>query len=532
MRTARTLLQVIALCLSISDLSAQAPDLAWQRCLGGALFEYSWGVQATSDGGCAVLGITTSYEGDVSGQHGQSDFWLARLNAGGMLQWQRCYGGTDADLATRLLTTDDGGFLMLGSTSSADGDVDCNGNFQHAWAVKVDSLGAVEWQACLAGDQNGSGGVINQAIETGDEGYLVVGGTYATQGMWQENHGQSDFFAAKLSAGGTVEWVHCYGGSGSDEAWVIKASPDGNYVIAGTSGSTDGQVTTGSSGQVWVLKINGAGDMLWNRRMGGNSGPGTGDDVKDLVMNPDGSILVAASSGSNDGDVSGNHGAYDVWLVHLDSTGAILQKRCFGGTGNEYAWGAEGSAQGRYVVAGTTTSNDGDVSGNHGGNGQDAWVLMVDSSLDLVWQKCLGGSGADEAYAVARNPAGEIFTSGQTYSEDGDVSGLHSSGVDDIWVVKLDSDIDTGVDGPESTGMAVFPSPATDVLHVQLSDPLNANATLDVMDITGRVVLRRRMDRGISALQIPVNSMAAGMYCLRLEVGNKVLSTRFLKHPN
>src|SRR5690606_17650722 len=200
-----------------------------------------------------------------------------------------------------------------------------------------------------------------------------------------------------------------------DEAWAIKDTPDRYYVIAVASGSTDGQVTTGNTGQVWVIKVDAEGNLLWNRRMGGSGGLNMGDEAKELLVNPDGSILVVASTASNNGDVNGNHGGYDVWLVLLDNMGTILQQRCLGGTGNEHAWGAARTDQGRYAVAGTTTSNDGDVSGNHGGNGRDVWVLMVDAGLELLWQKCLGGSGSDVANAMARNAAGEIFTSGRSY---------------------------------------------------------------------------------------------------------------------
>jgi len=511
-------------------LQAQAPAIEWQRCLGGSLYEESWGVQATADGGCAVLGSTASYDGDVSGQHGPPDFWLVKLDAMGQIQWQRCYGGSDADVATRLLATSDGGFLMLGSTTSADGDIECNGFFSHAWALKVDSIGNVQWQTCLAGDLDGSGADIDQAVETADGGYLAVGGTFANEGIWQENHGQSDYFAAKLDGGGVVEWLHCYGGSGQDEAWAIKATPEGDHVIAGTSASTDGQVTTGSTGQVWVIKIDTEGNLLWNRRMGGSGGPNMDDSAKDLLVNPDGSILVVGFTASNDGDVSGNHGNYDVWLVLLDSSGTIQQQRCFGGTGEDQAWSGAVAGQGRFVVAGYTKSNDGDVSGNHGGNGLDAWVLMVDADLDLLWQKCLGGSGGDDAYAVARNPAGEIFTSGKTYSTDGDVSGLHSPGIQDIWLVKLFSDLDAGVGELLGAGqLSTYPSPATDRVNVVLPTYMQERATLEVLDITGRIVLQRPVEPGMRSLQIAVEGWANGVYCLELRTGAGTVIGRFVK---
>lgn len=517
-------------CATTLLLQAQTPELIWQRCLGGFLYEDSWGVQATADGGCAVLGRTASFDGDVSGQHGPPDFWLVKLDAIGQIQWQRCYGGSDADVATRLLAASDGGFLMLGSTTSADGDIECSGFFSHAWALKVDSVGNVQWQTCLAGDSNGSGAEVNQAVETADGGYLLVGSTYAQQGIWSENHGQTDFFAAKLNGAGEVEWLHCYGGSQVDEAWAVKTAPDGNYVIAGMSKSTDGQVSTGSTGQVWVIKVDGDGNLLWNRRMGGSSVPGNDDSVKDIVVDPDGSMLVVASTASTDGDISGNHGGYDAWLVVLDDTGGILRQRCIGGSGDDEVWSGTASSNGRFVLSGIARSIDGDLSGTNG-DGWDLWVLMVDTNLSLLWQKTLGGVAIDEGLAIARNGEGEIFISGRTSSPDGgDVSGNHSSGNFDIWLVKLSSDLSVGIEeAPNVDALVVYPSPVGERMTVVLPTWLKGSVTLEARDISGRAVLQLHLEPGLRTLQVPVATWPNGVYCLRLITGNGIVSGRIVK---
>lgn len=474
------------------------------------------------------MGRTESNDGDVSENHGGRDFWLAKLDDTGSLQWQRCYGGTGNETANSLLATSDGGFLLLGTTGSLDGDVTCGGPPQlRAWALKVDLDGALQWQTCLIGDPGGSNLGVGCAVETADGGYLVVGGSSANAGVWHENHGQGDFFVVKLDGSGEVQWLHCYGGSGSDVASTVRATPDGNFVVAGITGSTDGQITTGTIGQIWVIKIDPEGNLLWNRRMGGSNGPDLGQEVRDLVVNPDGSILMVGTVGANDGDISGNHGSYDVWLVVLDSSGTILQQRCFGGSGWDNAWGGAATGQGRYVIAGYTDSDDGDVSGNHGG--EDAWVLMVDANLDLLWQKCLGGSGADAAFAMARTSYGETIISGHTNSNDGDVSGYH--GNDDIWVAKLGSDMEVGMNELRDGDMelSVHPSPASDQVFIKLPEVLPAATTLEAFDVTGRRIMHRPVEPGIRDMRIPVAAWADGIYCLRLNAGAEVRSARFIK---
>src|SRR5690606_38672090 len=105
------------------------------------------------------------------------DAWLIRLDADGNLLWQRCYGGTDVESANTLLATSDGGFLLLGGSGSSDGDVACVNTASHAWALKVDQVGSIQWQVCLGTDPDGSGGDFYRAVETIDGGYLAVGST-------------------------------------------------------------------------------------------------------------------------------------------------------------------------------------------------------------------------------------------------------------------------------------------------------------------------------------------------------------------
>ena len=85
-------------------------------------------------------------------------------------------------------------------------------------------------------------------------------------------------------------------------------------------------------------------------------------------------------------------------------------------------------------MAGYTESNDGDVSGYHGGD-YDAWVVKLNSSGDILWQKCLGGTIDDRAYSIQQTSDGGFIVAGFTVSNDGDVSGNH--GASDAWVVKL-----------------------------------------------------------------------------------------------
>src|SRR5215831_8113100 len=135
---------------------AQSINIAWEQSLGGTGDEIcSAGVQ-TSDAGFIIAGLSDSHDGDVTGNHGDADFWIAKLNSVGKLSWENSYGGTDYDQASSIEQTIDGGYITAGNSWSTNGDVtghhggsdDYNGDY---WVVKTDSMGNLQWEKAYGG---------------------------------------------------------------------------------------------------------------------------------------------------------------------------------------------------------------------------------------------------------------------------------------------------------------------------------------------------------------------------------------------
>src|SRR5260221_8114953 len=117
---------------------------------------------------------------------------------------------------------------------------------------------------------------------------------------------------------------------------------------------------------------------------------------------------------------------------------AIQWQKCLGGTGSEQANSIRETTDGGYIVAGGSSSNNGDVSGNHSTLTTDYWIAKISGNGTLQWQKCLGGTGYDVAYAIEQTTDGGYIVAGYTNSTNGDVTGNHSNFYDE-WIVKLDS---------------------------------------------------------------------------------------------
>lgn len=139
----------ISFCLSFSlvcILNAQSPSIEWQNSIGGSNDDYGTSIIATPDGGYITAGRAKSNDGDVTGNHGDFDYWVVKLDGNGEIEWQRCYGGSERDFAHSILNTTDGGFIVAGHTLSNDGDISFNHGGYDVWIVKIDSIGNIDWE--------------------------------------------------------------------------------------------------------------------------------------------------------------------------------------------------------------------------------------------------------------------------------------------------------------------------------------------------------------------------------------------------
>ncbi|HEY4147981.1 MAG TPA: hypothetical protein VGM41_03590, partial [Chitinophagaceae bacterium] len=205
------------------------------------------------------------------------------------------------------------------------------------------------------------------------------------------------FFAYKQSysqLGPAIKWQKCLGGSRDDKAYDIALTPDGGFIVAGSSKSIDGNITGHHGGidtaDAWLVKLDQYGNIQWQKSFGGSKD----DYFTSVIRTSDNAYLCVGVTSSNDGDVTGNHGGSDYWVVKVSSTGSILWSKCFGGTLNETSTQGIQTSDGGYALVGSAVSQDGNVTGYISGAQNVLWVVKIDSVGNLVWQKCYGNSNA------------------------------------------------------------------------------------------------------------------------------------------
>ncbi|MFH2141024.1 MAG: T9SS type A sorting domain-containing protein [Bacteroidota bacterium] len=422
----KLLLTYILISLTALNLYTQAPDIEWQKCLGDTASESINSVLQLLDGSYIVAGSTTSNSGYVIGNHGSSDVWFLKLDSYGNILWQKCFGGTGSESAISIKQTIDNGYIFVGTSNSVDGDVSGNHGFYDIWVVKLDSIGTIQWQKSIGGTNNENAENIKLCS---DGGYIICGRTYSNDGDVSGNHGLYDCWVVKLDSIGNIQWQKCYGGSSQDFLLDILQINNG-YILSGSTASNNGDVIGNNGGtDLWLIKIDTIGNIQWQKCLGG-----TGTEEGQFIHQcTNGEYIIAGCSNSNNGYVSGNHGGYDYWIVRIDSIGTIKWQNCYGGTNDDWAHTIQLTSDGGYIVEGNSLSNDGDVSGNHGD--KDYWILKLDSIGTIQWQKCLGGLDIDWAKFIQITSDGGYIVSGFTESVDGDVIGNH--GDSDSWIVKL-----------------------------------------------------------------------------------------------
>ena len=489
----------------------QAPDIEWEKNYGGSESEGSSCIEQTMDGGYIVAGTSYSNDGDVEGNHGSIDYWIVKLDDIGNIIWEKNLGGSGQDYANFIHQTTDEGYIVVGWSQSSDGDVGGNYGSTDCWVVKLDDIGNITWEKNLGGSEGDSAYSIRQ---TTDGGYIVAGSSASNDGDVSGNYGNEDYWVVKLDDIGNIIWEKNYGGSNNDRAKSIWQTTDGGYIIAGYSYSNDGDVSEDhGSVDYWIVKLDGIGNITWEKSLGGSN-----EDYANFIQQTlDGGYIVVGGSQSNDGDVSGNHGYADYWIVKLDPTGNIAWEQNYGGSSGEAAHFVQQTLDGSYIIAGGSQSNDGDVSTNQGG--VDYWIVKLDAIGDIIWQKSIGGSSNDYAQAVQQTEAGDYIVTGHSESSDGDVN--ENYGSSDYWVVKLGNT--ARINDLGENLVAVYPNPVKDILTIAVQNTQIQN--ISILDITGKLV---KQYTGITNT-INVGELVSGVYFIAVNTDKGVYQSKFVK---
>jgi len=357
------------------------------------------------------------------------------LAAGPQIEWQKSYGGSGWDWGTSIDEASDGGFIMAILTYSYSSSSDI-------LLVRTNSKGDTLWTKRFDDAINTMIGMSVQ--QTSDGGFIVFGNV--------NGNSLNDGLVIKTDADGDTLWTYRYDYSGEQLGRAVRETKDGSYIFAGKSQVHPPGYHWGDPlyYNAWLMKLNADGDTLWNKKYGW-----AGDDeanwIEETSCKPGAPLF----------------GDSDYWLFKTDTNGDTVWSATFGGDGNDIGYSVAETTDG-YVIAGHTNS--------FGVGNNDGWIVKTDAVGNELWNKTYGGPDDDLFFDIQPIRDGGFLLSGRT--------GMPSSGIFDVWIVKINSAGDTvwtqtlGGEGFDGVSKAVVTSDNGYAIAAQ-SEYYNTNGSSD-----------------------------------------------------
>jgi hypothetical protein len=383
MKTYFVLFIVLLLFLFADKVQGQ---LTFQKSLGGPLSEYGRSMLQTPDGGYLIVGPTTSF-----GDTGHINAYIIKTDANGDTLWTRAYSDT-ADIYPYCLSgTKDKGYIIRG-TSNAKHD---------GFLLKISMTGSLLWYKVIGGTNVDA---LYGCFATASGNYIATGKTLSLSGGY-------DVFVVKTDPAGNIIWSKAYGGIYSDIGWSIKETSAGDYILCGSTQSF-------GIGGLYVVRLDTSGIPAWSC----NYGDGSAEEAVDIIETSDHNFMVAGNT------VNHGAGSNEIVLMKISSAGAPLWAKTYGGSSVDKCSKVIQTSDNGFLLTGYTTS--------FGAGSMDAYVIKTDSLGNLLWSHAYGGTGSELGYCLLQTMDGN-------YAMLGSETSMGNGGID-VYLLKMNSSGYTG----------------------------------------------------------------------------------------
>ena len=519
-----------ALCVC-SLLYQNAQQILWEKTLGGKHSEYLYDMKATPDYGFIIAGSSLSDKTGNKEQanQGNLDFLLWKLDENGNTEWQQSFGTASADELYSVALTQDGGYILGGSSQTEQTD---NPNYYNEDYVilKLNAKGEKEWEQRLGGIGQDK---LLCVLPTQDGGYLA-GGSSDSEAFEsnpsltpeqksllknENSRGNMDYWLVKLNAAGKVLWQKTYGGLYFDLLRAIVPATDGGYLLAGYSNSPESKNGQGEKkennqgeGDFWIIKIDNNGAIKWQKTIGTKA-----DDQLFTTIATDSGFWLAGNTQQN--------GEADMYLIAIDTNGETLWKKTYSNGANDILISinpyrtAEGKTQ--YLLSGylqDTTDKSADYI-----------VLSVDEKGNIQWTKTLGGKESDRLQSTVQTRDGGFVLAGTSNSSAGKDKKQDNQGRDDFYIVKL---LGKDTELSQKKGIEIYPNPTERFVNLIIDSELlqSGNAQLQVVDINGKLLQQLKITQSTTAVDL--QHYQPGVYLFNISLNGKEQSVKVIKTMN
>jgi len=564
---------------ALVGMMASAQEVSWQRTIKSNTQDFLSQLTTTIDGQHLLSGSSIqSQESRTKSQDNQNipnnnqqsnngyDFHVIKLNQQGQTIWEKYFGGNNHDFLTATSSTQEGGFLLAG-TSFSDVGFQKKGKQKGGsdiWLIKLDENGEEQWQKTIGTHVDEEA---KSVIQTTDLGYFVAGNAQNKQGGF----GSKDVLLVKLDKTGKLINQLYIGGKGLDEVEKIIPTKDGGALIGIYSRSSimdngklkieneasldeepkeeianktdvNSSISSNTStiklnpnpsslipttyqpkttenygeGDFWVVKLSKDGKVEWQKNFGGKED----DHLRTLVNTETGYIIAGESRSGNSGNKKSNiKEGTDLWIVSLDENGEELWQKGYNFNNRDVLMSLnriesikDGNTKG-YLLGGYTQAE-----GKVEKNDETFWMLYLDNKGEEVWRKYVEGKEKqqEERLVDAKlNRDGSYLLAGTSAEE---------LGKENWKIVKLaDKQIESLI---EKQDLRIYPNPVTDYCYVEIGIEFK-EATINVFDMTGKLAYQTKTKNTVT--KINTANLPQGTYIVTANTENKSVTNKIVK---
>lgn len=314
---------LLAILITLTFFAMSCDDATGDKTYGGSGAQQPYAVQETQDGGAVIAGVDA---GNV---------YVLKVDSIGKVKWTKSLGGSNADWGYDVKETADGGYVVIASTESyGPGDPNNYGSYGNAWIIKFSANGIKLWEKTYGYDRYDG----PESLQITPDGGMIIAG-------YTHSFGNGDFWVLKLDVNGNKQWDNHYGNDRTQVGRSIKVVPGNGYIIAGT---TNDEATARQKG--YVVKIDNNGNEEWSAEYGDTS---KFHSFTDIIVSGNSYVM----SGYTSSDIFPNNDS-NAWVVKIDSAGMVIWEKEFGGSKLDQLYKIVNGTNNGYVLAGVTRTND------------------------------------------------------------------------------------------------------------------------------------------------------------------------------
>lgn len=555
---------LLTTCLfSFAILNAQVPAFSSVKQMGGSGNERGQFITLDNTGNVYTTG---SFQGTIDfdpnagvvnlTSNGGDDIFISKIDASGNLLWAKSMGDTLNEYGYSIGVDASGNVYTTGHFSGTvdfDGTagttiLSSNGN-EDIFVTKYDASGNFVWAKNIGGSTSDFG----RAMAVDANGNVFLTGYFDGTSDFDPNGGTInltstglyDIFVAKLDVNGNYSWAKNLGGSTFDVGNSIVLDASGNIYTTGYFGSTadfdpgTGTVNLTSTGanDIFISKLDGAGNFVWAKNMGGTSN----DIGFSIAIDASGDIYSTGTfGGSADLDPGAasfsltSNGSNDIYVSKISAAGNFIWAKSFGGSTADYVYGITTDPSGNVYTTGYfqgTVDFDPGVGTNSittTGN-YDIFISKINGSGNYTWAINLGGTARDYAYSLAVDPSGNIYTTGwfegtADFDPGSATVNLNSAGAFDIYILKI---FQSPIGLKENTirnNISVYPNPTSEILNVVSTSSTTDKIKIEIVTVLGQVVISESAD--IDHLSFNIQHLPNGLYFVNLISEGKIFAAQ------